>query len=92
MNLARTETAHLAELACKAYEDNEKLMLAKMIQEFKFTSNLQELCEQLCELEAFRYWKPKELARKFTEAKEDYSYSQITTGPLAGNPIFGSHD
>ena len=91
MNLARTDTAYYAELACKAFEDAEKMMLAKMLQEFKFTDDFMALCHSLCELEAFRYWKPKELAKKFEDAKENRQQAQITQGPYAGNPIFGSH-
>ena len=89
MNLSRTDTAYFAEQACQIFEDAEQQMIAKMLQEFKFCDDIKQLCKDLCELPAFRYWKPKELERKFEDAKENRNQAQITQGPYAGYSIFG---
>jgi hypothetical protein len=63
MNLGRTESAYLAEEACQIFEDAQKRLGSKMIQEFKFCDDIKQLCIGLCELEQFRCFTPKQLQR-----------------------------
>jgi hypothetical protein len=93
MNLARTESAYLAEEESQVFDDAQKRLGAKMLSEFKYHSdNPGQLCHNLCELEQFRCFTPKMLLQILEDAKENQYHSQITASPYVGHPIFGSHD
>jgi hypothetical protein len=91
MNLSRTESAYLAKETSEAFEDRQRLLGDKMIQEFAFCSDVKELCKQLAALPAFRVWSAENLEDIFRDAQDRKRRGIATASPYAGNPIFGSH-
>jgi hypothetical protein len=72
-------------------EDAQRRLGSKLIQEFKFHPDIKALCKELCELEHFRCFTPKQLQEIFEDARKGHHQAQITSSPYVGQPIFGGH-
>jgi hypothetical protein len=91
LNLARTESAWIAGETSEAFEDRQRLLGDKMIQEFAFADDIPALCKQLAALPAFRVWSAANLEEIFRDALDRKRRGVMTASPYAGSPIFGSH-
>jgi hypothetical protein len=91
VNYARTESAYIAKETSEAFEDRQRLLGDKMIQEFAFASDIPALCKVLASLPAFRVWSAENLEDIFKDAQQRKARGIATASPYSGQPIFGSH-
>ena len=91
VNYSRTESAWIARETSEMFEDRQRMLGDKMLQEFSFATDIPALCKQLASLPAFRVWSAENLEDIFKDAQDRKRRGIMTASPYAGSPIFGSH-